>query len=65
MNKIKKDNLLIENSVYMLEIDLPNVYCCIDMCSIIRTLPFIRLQSIPQASDYIKGYYNLCRKKNI
>ncbi|MDQ7089868.1 MAG: chemotaxis protein CheW [Methylococcales bacterium] len=50
---------------YMLEVDLPNIYCCIDAHSIVRTLPFVSLQPIPQTDTYIKGFCNLYGKSVI
>ena len=61
-NFSKYTNSMNQNTLSMLKVDLPNLCCCINAHFVTRTLPFIGLQSIPQAPDYIKGFCNLYGK---
>ena len=36
----------VDNKNYMLEVDLPNLHCCINAYSVIRTLPLVSFQYV-------------------
>ncbi|NOQ36377.1 MAG: hypothetical protein GQ569_10870 [Methylococcaceae bacterium] len=58
-NPLKNVDLIQQNIAPMLKFSLPNLSCCINAHFVIRTLPFISLQPIPKAPEYIQGLCNL------